>query len=207
MSDNSSTESEPEQYPMGTPHSPSESVEPQVTKLEKPKRILTEKQLEVLRKGRENRKKARELASKAPTEEATQAHTQAPTQGVPAIQTQNQKTKPLTKMNKKELTEQANLLSIEINNLKNADIIKKIREHGNEIPVSKDTLSEVPPPTTGNPANIIKEVHYHHYEAEPKKNTRKVSPLKDEPIKKAKKIKEVVKPLTVTKKPNIINFV
>jgi hypothetical protein len=203
MSDNSSTESEPEQYPMG--------AEPQVTKLEKPKRILTEKQLEVLRKGRENRKKARELASKAPTEApTTQAPSEAPTTQAPTqapIQTQKQKTKPLTKMNKKELTEQANLLSIEINNLKNADIIKKIREHGNEIPVSSDTLSEVPPPTTGNPANIIKEVHYHHYEAEPKKKTRKVSPLKDEPIKKAKKIKEVVKPLTVTNKPNIINFV
>ena len=193
----SSTESEPEQYE--TINEPKPKVK--IIKLEKankkkqveeikekekeeeikadvsvkPKRIMSEKQLEALRIARENRKKA--------TVEATPE---------PAVEDTHNK-KPLSKLNKNQLKLQADLLNIDITDLTNAQIIKKIRE-------SQET-QEIDSPKK----NItVKEIHHHHYkdkeDVKPKKIKKPSESQKAEPQKAESKV-------NVKKETKIINFV
>lgn len=124
MSDTSS-DIEPEQY---------------VTKIEKPKRQLSQKQLDALAKAREKRK-----MNKASTQSPTSVDTQVEKQ-VEEPPTQLKKI-PLSKMNKKDLEQRAKTLNIDITGLNNQQIKKMIRdiEHPVEVKeVIKEVIKEVP---------------------------------------------------------------
>jgi hypothetical protein len=134
----SSSESEPEQYDNKIVNDSNPKVK--IIKLEKPKRVMSEKQLENLKRGRENRVKARQekqlqettapapvASPPAPTASPTIAPAAPPTPA-PAEETIKEQKKPLSKLNKKQLKIEADLLNIDIVNLTNAQIIKKIRE-------------------------------------------------------------------------------
>jgi hypothetical protein len=127
------TESEPEQYDNKIVNDSKPKVK--IIKLEKPKRVMSEKQLENLKRGRENRVKARQekqlQETTAPTPTPTASPTiapAAPPTPAPAEETIKEQKKPLSKLNKKQLKIEADLLNIDIVNLTNAQIIKKIRE-------------------------------------------------------------------------------
>lgn len=214
----SSTESEPEQYE--TVNEPVNEPKVKIIKLEKPrsgskkqietapdekpqsdftpkpKRIVSEKQLEALRIARENRKKLRQATVEA-TVEATE---EVAEEDKPIKKAVN---KPLTKLNKSELKAEADLLGIDISNLTNAQIIKKIREKS----LSNDTQSPTLPQETPQEGfdksqsktpkkKIIKEIHHHHYkDGETKKEVKQTKPVIETPKVKVKR------------ETNIINFV
>lgn len=169
MSDTSS-DIEPEQYP---------------TKLEKPKRQLSQKQLDALAKAREKRK-MNKASTQAPTEVPTQAPTEEPTQVEKEEPTQVKKI-PLSKMNKKDLEQRAKTLNIDITGLNNQQIKKKIRdiEHPKEV---KEVIKEV-----------IKEV--------PKVEKPKAEKPKVEKPKVEKTKKPKAETMSIKKSNNIINFV
>ena len=222
----SSSESEPEQYE-------EENVEPKVkiTKLEKarsafrnpkegfdkPKRVMSEKQLENLKRGRENRVKARqekqlqekqlqETTAPEPVEVAAVEPTREP-----ATVIIKEVKKPLSKLNKKQLKIEADLLKIDINNLTNAEIIKKIRESQGKQDTSKIDTPKfekaqgafrnpkegfVTPKKKISVKQTVKEIHHHHYKKE------------DDPKIQEKAQGAFNKPsVTIKKESKIINFV
>lgn len=212
----SSTESEPEQYE--TVNEPVNEPKVKIIKLEKPrsgskkqietapvakpKRIVSEKQLEALRIARENRKKLKQPTVEAAEEGRLDSALGKPPASIAAAAVAEEakpikKTvnKPLTKLNKSELKVEADLLDIDISNLTNAQIIKKIREKSQEEFDTPEPKSPKKKITTKE--KIIKEIHHHHY--------------KDGETKK--EVKENTKPVIVNPKvkvkreTNIINFV
>ena len=222
----SSSESEPEPEQFGK-----ENIEPKVkiTKLEKPKRVMSEKQLENLKRGRENRVKARQEkqlqekqlqeTSKEPVPEPVQEKEQSsfrnPVKGFDPVQvaavepTREPSTvvikevkKPLSKLNKKQLKIEADLLNIDINNLTNAEIIKKIRESQGKQDTPKidkaklDTSKIDTPKKKISVKQTVKEIHHHHYKKE------------DDPKIQEKARSDFNKPsVTIKKESKIINFV
>ena len=226
----SSTESEPEQYE--TVNEPVNEPKVKIIKLEKPrsgskkqietapvakpKRIVSEKQLEALRIARENRKKLKQPTVEAAEEGRLDSALGKPPASIAAAAVAEEakpikKTvnKPLTKLNKSELKVEADLLDIDISNLTNAQIIKKIREKSlsdfrNPQGGFDKSQEEFDTPEPKSPKKkittkekIIKEIHHHHY--------------KDGETKK--EVKENTKPVIVNPKvkvkreTNIINFV
>ena len=206
----SSSESEPEQYEK-------ENIEPKVkiTKLEKPKRVMSEKQLENLKRGRENRVKARQekqLQEKQlqetskepvpePVPEPVQVAAVEPTREPSTVVIKEVK-KPLSKLNKKQLKIEADLLNIDINNLTNAEIIKKIRESQGKQDTPKidkaklDTSKIDTPKKKISVKQTVKEIHHHHYKKE------------DDPKIQEKARSDFNKPsVTIKKESKIINFV
>ena len=215
----SSSESEPEQYEKSAVNDTKPKVK--IIKLEKPKRVMSEKQLENLKRGRENRVKARqekqlqekqlqETPAPAPADIPTPAPTASPTPA-PVVETIKEQKKPLSKLNKKQLKIEADLLNIDINNLTNAQIIKKIRElQGvNGTQEKQETLkieksrSDFRNPKEGFDSpkkknkvkETIKEIHHHHY-----KDEEKAPKIKN-------KIEETTPSVTIKKETKIINFV
>ena len=210
-SDSSSeSEPEPEQYEK-------ENIEPKVkiTKLEKPKRVMSEKQLENLKRGRENRVKARQekqLQEKQlqetskepvpePVPEPVQVAAVEPTREPSTVVIKEVK-KPLSKLNKKQLKIEADLLNIDINNLTNAEIIKKIRESQGKQDTPKidkaklDTSKIDTPKKKISVKQTVKEIHHHHYKKE------------DDPKIQEKAQGVFNKPsVTIKKESKIINFV
>tara|TARA_R110002153_G_scaffold110345_1_gene251506 strand:+ start:604 stop:1245 length:642 start_codon:yes stop_codon:yes gene_type:complete len=203
----SSSESEPEQYDKIV-----NDTKPKVKiiKLEKPKRVMSEKQLENLKRGRENRVKARqekhlqekqlqETPAPAPADIPTPAPTASPTPA-PAVETIKEQKKPLSKLNKKQLKIEADLLNIDINNLTNAQIIKKIRElqgvNGTQEKSEKSETLKIDSPKKKNKVKeTIKEIHHHHY-----KDEEKAPKIKNQ-------IEETTPSVTIKKETKIINFV
>ena len=204
----SSSESEPEPEQFGK-----ENIEPKVkiTKLEKPKRVMSEKQLENLKRGRENRVKARqekqlqEKQLQETSKEKEQSSFRNPVKGFDPVQvaavepTREPSTvvikevkKPLSKLNKKQLKIEADLLNIDINNLTNAEIIKKIRESQGK----QDTSKIDTPKKKISVKQTVKEIHHHHYKKE------------DDPKIQEKAQGVFNKPsVTIKKESKIINFV
>ena len=207
----SSSESEPEQYDKIV-----NDTKPKVKiiKLEKPKRVMSEKQLENLKRGRENRVKARQekqlqekqlqetpaaIPAPAPADIPTPAPTASPTPA-PAVETIKEQKKPLSKLNKKQLKIEADLLNIDINNLTNAQIIKKIRElqgvNGTQEKSEKQEKLKIDSPKKkNNVKETIKEIHHHHY-----KDEEKAPKIKN-------KIEETTPSVSIKKETKIINFV
>ena len=220
----SSTESEPEQYEKSRSdfRNPKEGFDNKIVndtnpkvkiiKLEKPKRVMSEKQLENLKRGRENRVKARqerqlqekqlqekvlqETTAPAPVASPAPAPTPAPTPA-PAEETIKEQKKPLSKLNKKQLKIEADLLNIDIVNLTNAQIIKKIRElQGvNRTQEKSETPLKIGSPKKKTVKETIKEIHHHHY-----KDEEKAPKIKNQ-------IEETTPSVTIKKEPKIINFV
>ena len=196
----SSSESEPEQYDNKIVNDSKPKVK--IIKLEKPKRVMSEKQLENLKRGRENRVKARQekqlQETTAPTPTPTASPTiapAAPPTPAPAEETIKEQKKPLSKLNKKQLKIEADLLNIDIVNLTNAQIIKKIRESQGVNKTQKPPLKIDSPKKKKTVKETIKEIHHHHYKDEEK------SP-------KLKNQIEVTTPaVTIKKETKIINFV
>ena len=231
----SSTESEPEQYE--TVNEPVNEPKVKIIKLEKPrsgskkqietapvekseiiakpKRIVSEKQLEALRIARENRKKLRQPTKEAAEEGRLDSALGKPPASIDAAAVAEEakpikKTvnKPLTKLNKSELKVEADLLDIDISNLTNAQIIKKIREKSlsdfrNPQGGFDKSQEEFDTPEPKSPKKkittkekIIKEIHHHHYkDGETKKEVKQTKPVIETPKVKVKR------------ETNIINFV
>jgi hypothetical protein len=208
----SSTESEPEQYDNKIVNDSKPKVK--IIKLEKPKRVMSEKQLENLKRGRENRVKARqerhlqekvETTAPAPVAPPTPAPTAPPTPApaapptpAPAEETIKEQKKPLSKLNKKQLKIEADLLNIDIVNLTNAQIIKKIRESQgvNRTQEKSETPLKIDSPKKNKTVKeTIKEIHHHHY-----KDEEKAPKLKNQ-------IEETTPSITIKKEQKIINFV
>jgi hypothetical protein len=202
----SSSESEPEQYDNKIVNDSNPKVK--IIKLEKPKRVMSEKQLENLKRGRENRVKARqekqlqETTAPAPATSPTPAPVASPTPApvepptpAPAVESIKEQKKPLSKLNKKQLKIEADLLNIDIVNLTNAQIIKKIRELQGVNGTQEPPLKIDSPKKKKTVKETIKEIHHHHYKDEEK------SP-------KLKNQIEVTTPaVTIKKETKIINFV
>lgn len=167
MSDYSSTESEPEQYPMVTPHSPSSPQEPQVTKLEKPKRKYVRKP---------------KIEIKAEPEPIVANHSETIVK--PKRVMSEAQLKALSDAREKRKLARANVPELTI-----------------EQPVVKIKRSKSK--TTGERG--IKEVHHHHYAEKPAVVSQ--TPIQPKVEKKPREKKNVLKPMTVTKKSNVINFV
>ena len=216
----SSTESEPEQYDNKIVNDSKPKVK--IIKLEKPKRVMSEKQLENLKRGRENRVKARQekqlqekqLQEKQLQETTTPAPAEPPTPA-PAVESIKEQKKPLSKLNKKQLKIEADLLNIDIINLTNAQIIKKIRElQGvNKNPIEEKSQSDFRNPQRGfdklkidspkkknTVKETIKEIHHHHYKDEVKTPKRK-NQIEIE------QTTPTTPPVSIKKETKIINFV
>ena len=204
----SSTESEPEQYDNKIVNDSKPKVK--IIKLEKPKRVMSEKQLENLKRGRENRVKARqerhlqekvETTAPAPVAPPTPAPVAPPTPAptpapaAPAVETIKEQKKPLSKLNKKQLKIEADLLNIDIVNLTNAQIIKKIRESQGVNRTQEPPLKIDSPKKNKTVKETIKEIHHHHY-----KDEEKAPKLKNQ-------IEETTPSITIKKEQKIINFV
>lgn len=197
----SSSESEPEQYDNKIVNDSKPKVK--IIKLEKPKRVMSEKQLENLKRGRENRVKARqekqlqETTAPAPVASPTPAPVAPvePPTPAPAVESIKEQKKPLSKLNKKQLKIEADLLNIDIVNLTNAQIIKKIRELQGVNGTQEPPLKIDSPKKKKTVKETIKEIHHHHY-----KDEEKAPKIKN-------KIEETTPSLSIKKETKIINFV
>ena len=119
------------------------------------------------------------------------------------METIKEQKKPLSKLNKKQLKLEADLLNIDINNLTNAQIIKKIRElqgvngtqEKQEKQEKQETLKIDSPKKKNKVKETIKEIHHHHY-----KDEEKSPKIKNQ-------IEETTPSVTIKKETKIINFV
>lgn len=191
MSDTeSSTESEPEQFP--------EIPTVITTKLERPKRKLTENQLKALADAREKRR-INKVASVQPTVQATVQ---------PVVQEASNKKKALSKMNKKELQEHAQLLNIDVEGMSNDDIKKKLR--GSSAVAAVEPIAKIPSLEKKDKSvksKVIKEVHHHHYTPPTEEASIKPDIEKKPRVEKKSRVKKEIPNMTVKKETNIINFV
>lgn len=183
----SSTESEPEQFP--------EIPTVVTTKLERPKRKLTENQLKALADARERRR----INKAQPTVQPDVQPTVQPAVQ-PAVKEASNKKKALSKMNKKELQEQAQLLNIDIEGMSNDEIKKKLRGSTTVEPIASEQPS-LEKKDKSVKSKVIKEVHHHHYT--PPNEEASIKPV----IEKKSRVKKEIPNMTVKKETNIINFV
>lgn len=189
----SSTESEPEQFP--------EIPTVVTTKLERPKRKLTENQLKALADARERRR----INKAQPTVQPDVQPTVQPAVQ-PAVKEASNKKKALSKMNKKELQEQAQLLNIDIEGMSNDEIKKKLRGSTTVEPIASEQPS-LEKKDKSVKSKVIKEVHHHHYTPPTEEASIKPVIEKKPKVEKKSRVKKEIPNMTVKKETNIINFV